>query len=741
MLNPYLIRTMSAWSLGVVSLLLGYVGGPFGRYVDQPLASIPLLHFLAPAAPSVAALFATALVLPVIDIYRRNDTLPRWSFAPAGGAVLLIGAYNFFSIVDFTSGLDPLTAIWRAGISVTLLGIVAIGLGAMLLVVRPLPGTAPVKSDPDGTWKAKWWDMREAAKVLSVAGGLILGEACIPSREKFMWGYAALLTALPDGHILSIAGSGAGKGVGIVVPNCLGRAGPIVVHDPAGETLAIVKEHRQRIGRTVRVVSINADTDGVNILSWLNPGARTFVGDVRTVVSWFDRGDDGGSDEDSSFGGLARTLCASLIMHVMTFSAIPPEQRTLKKVRELGCSQRLRDILMTMTSAEASQIANGAMTNGANIVLRTMESAETYAGVNMHFDKLTQFIEGNEAILCGEGIAPGKRFKLSDILEGTTDFFICIPTDILDSTPQIARVLLGSLATMFLRQNKKAKFDTLFIVDEMPRLGHLKVLESARDTARKYALYLWAICQDIGQLKKAYGEEGFISWMASMAVKQFFGVNDLETAKYLSEYCGTYTALVESKGISITNNMGSSAGSGGSSKNKSTNTQPVEVLLIAPSELISRMAKGKDRKTIEQLLLVRGEDPLRCGLVKYYVRPELLALASANPFFSATAAKRQLRRFGGPALAALGLLGVLVAGLLAPIPLRSNDMARVTEATRAYVQYSGNYRRIDDIPSGTRLRIISEPRKDGFVEISVMADMQEIRALVPTSLLRYQRPL
>jgi len=121
-----------------------------------------------------------------------------------------------------------------------------------------------IRRDPNGPFRAHWWPMKEARKAMSDKSGLILGVACVPSDETDEVERAPLLRWSPDGHLLTVAGSGAGKGVSVVVPNCLGWAGPVVVHDPAGETLAIVRAHRQRMGQTVRVVSLRDDTDGVN---------------------------------------------------------------------------------------------------------------------------------------------------------------------------------------------------------------------------------------------------------------------------------------------------------------------------------------------------------------------------------------------------------------------------------------------------------------------------------------------
>ena len=48
-----------------------------------------------------------------------------------------------------------------------------------------------------------------------------------------------------------------------------------------------------------------------------------------------------------------------------------------------------------------------------------------------------------------------------------------------------------------------------------------------------YGLQRWPILQDMGQLKDLYGERAG-TFIANAGVQQVFGVNDFETAKWLS---------------------------------------------------------------------------------------------------------------------------------------------------------------------------------------------------------------
>ena len=60
-----------------------------------------------------------------------------------------------------------------------------------------------------------------------------------------------------------------------------------------------------------------------------------------------------------------------------------------------------------------------------------------------------------------------------------------------------------------------------------------------------YGIQLWPILQDMSQLKDLYGTRAG-TFIANAGVQQVFGVNDLETAKWLSQSIGQQTTAYRS---------------------------------------------------------------------------------------------------------------------------------------------------------------------------------------------------
>ena len=53
------------------------------------------------------------------------------------------------------------------------------------------------------------------------------------------------------GHLMTIASTGAGKGVGCIIPALLRHSGPVVVIDPKGENYAVTARARKEMGQQV----------------------------------------------------------------------------------------------------------------------------------------------------------------------------------------------------------------------------------------------------------------------------------------------------------------------------------------------------------------------------------------------------------------------------------------------------------------------------------------------------------
>ena len=84
---------------------------------------------------------------------------------------------------------------------------------------------------------------------------------------------------------------------------------------------------------------------------------------------------------------------------------------------------------------------------------------------------------------------------------------------------------------------RKPKNRVCFLLDEFYALGYLSEIDIALGAYAGYGVSVWAILQNLVQLRDMYGNnwENFIS---SCGVRHFFNLNDNTTLEYLSRLFG-----------------------------------------------------------------------------------------------------------------------------------------------------------------------------------------------------------
>jgi type IV secretion system protein VirD4 len=149
------------------------------------------------------------------------------------------------------------------------------------------------------------------------------------------------------------------------------------------------------------------------------------------------------------------------------------------------------------------------------------------------------------------------------------------------------------------------------------------ILETARDTGRKYGINLCLLYQSLGQLSQNWGHPGRQAWFDAAYLRLFSHIQDYEAADFLSKACGEFTAL----GDSFTTGTGSSSGSDyrSHSRHNSTSQQQLARRLIKPEEILQGMRYD------EQIVLIQNAPPLRCGRAIYFRRPEMVAHVKGGP--------------------------------------------------------------------------------------------------------------
>ena len=413
-------------------------------------------------------------------------------------------------------------------------------------------------------------------------------------------------------HMLFFAGSGGYKTTSNVIPTALRYCGPLICLDPSTEVAPMVVEHRrERLGRQVMVLDPTNPIMGFNVLDGIETSKQKeqdIVGIAHMLLSESVRFE---SSTGSYFQSQAHNLLTGLLAHVM----LSPEyagRRNLRSLRQI-VSEPETSVLAMLRDVQQNS-ASKFISETLGVFVNMTE--QTFSGVYSTASKDTQWLslDNYAALVCGN------TFKPSDLISGKKDVFLNIPASILRSYPGIGRVIVGSLINAMIEADGAFERRALFMLDEVDLLGYMRVLEEARDRGRKYGISMMLLYQSVGQLERHFGKDGAVSWIDGCAFASYSAIKALETARNVSAQCGEMT--VEVKGSS--RNIGWDTKNSASRKSESLNFQRRP--LIMPHEITQSMRKD------EQIIVVQGHSPIRCGRAIYFRRKEMDEAARANRF-------------------------------------------------------------------------------------------------------------
>jgi type IV secretion system protein VirD4 len=583
--------------------------------------------------------YVTAAAIGVIFLFAANGAA---NIKAAGwGVVIGCVATIFIAVLHEATRLANIADIVPSGQSVlayadpaTMLGAATVflaGVFAMRVVLRgnaAFADAAPrrIRGKRAVHGEADWMSMVESRRLFPDAGDIVIGERYRVDRDSVSrvafradrretWGAGGKTPLLCfDGsfgssHGIVFAGSGGYKTTSVTIPTALKWGGGVVVLDPSSEVAPMVVEHRRRSGRKVIVLDPTNSATGFNALDWIGRFGATREEDIVAVATWIMTDNArAASARDDFFRASAMQLLTALIADVCLSGHTDAKDQTLRRVRA-NLSEpepKLRERLTRIYEQSESTFVR------ENVAVFVNMTPETFSGVYANAVKETHWLSyPNYAALVS-----GDSFSTDELATGVTDIFIALDLKVLESHPGLARVVIGSFLNAIYNRNGEVAGRTLFLLDEVARLGYLRILETARDAGRKYGISLALIFQSIGQMREAYGgRDASSKWFESASWISFAAINDPETAEYISKRCGDSTVEVDQ-----TNR---SSGMKGSSRSRSK--QLTRRPLILPHEVM-RM-RGD-----EQIVFTAGNAPLRCGRAIWFRREDMKACVGQNRF-------------------------------------------------------------------------------------------------------------
>ncbi len=424
-------------------------------------------------------------------------------------------------------------------------------------------------------------------------------------------------------HVVVIAPTRSGKGVGLIIPTLLSWSESCVVHDPKGELWQLTSGWRsQNIGPCYLFNPVSSEFHvRINPLDEIRIGTPNEVSDAQNLASIII--DPAGKGLNDHWTKSAHSLMTGLLLHVLHMKDKQGEIASMHDVsRALSDPEKdanaLFEDMATNTWHENGQRQETVAAAGQDMLNKPKGERGSVLSTAVSFLSVYRdpLIAANTS---------DATLRIRDLVDGDkpVSLYIMLREEDKDRLMPVARVLLTQLIRVLLRpelqfENGKQvppyKHRLLLLLDEFPSFGKLGVLEEALSYIAGYGIKAYLIMQDMSQLWKSYGRDESI--ISNSHVRVVYTPNKVETAEYISRMVGQTTVVKED--ISASGRRYSS-----SLKNVTTRFSEVSRSLITPDEVLrlkgpTKAGDGSILSAGEMITFIAGHAPIKGTQILYF---------------------------------------------------------------------------------------------------------------------------
>ena len=306
-----------------------------------------------------------------------------------------------------------------------------------------------------------------------------------------------------DRHLVTVAGSRAGKGVSVILPNLALYRGSMLVLDPKGENATATAERRGEgkgipnggLGQKVYVLDPfnQADVRGVyraqfNPMDGLNPNDReSFVDDCDSIADALVMAT--ARDTNDHWNSSARLVLRGFIAWVASASSGARDLGEVRRLLHLKPDE-FDDLLADMMDAHDRAFGVPAEMAGALLGMGADEQGSVLSTVRTNIVFLSSPPMAD--MLKSGGRQPDlKRWKF----DGVT-IYLCLPAGRLHRHARFFRLFINRLLAAVESTRKKPNTDAIMVLDEVHVLGHMNALEVAAGLIAGYGARIHTFWQD-----------------------------------------------------------------------------------------------------------------------------------------------------------------------------------------------------------------------------------------------------
>ena len=347
-----------------------------------------------------------------------------------------------------------------------------------------------------------------------------------------------------DRHVLTVAGSRAGKGVSLIVPNLLFWPGSVLAIDPKGELATLTASRRSAEGS-----EWSAPMDGEGEVYALDPfalvtgAAKNFAKAAFNPMAGLDPNTDAGAD-------LAYQIADALIIQADGEGAFWTQSARsylravimwVAKNEEAASAHllRVRELLMLSKDDRATLFAE---MKACDIPIVARMGAAMEGRAYNEAGSILSACEAQTTFLEGEGmrrVLTGSSFRFEELKRKRVTIYLCLPATRLATHGRWLRLMVAMAFEAMERTGPKEedKPAVLFCLDEFAALGRMESVEKAAGQIASFGVKLWPVVQDLTQLVRDY-KEAWETFMGNAGCLTFWGNTDITTSEHVAKRLG-----------------------------------------------------------------------------------------------------------------------------------------------------------------------------------------------------------
>jgi type IV secretion system protein VirD4 len=441
-------------------------------------------------------------------------------------------------------------------------------------------------------------------------------------------------------HLVLFGPNGTGKGMRILVPAMLTISGKsIVLLDPKAQLAAMTAKYRHEQGDDVKILDpfgVLADiadaepevyryliendlvkSAGFNPLANLDPDADTFYEDAAVIGSALIKIEG----NDPHWPESAQGLVVGLIMWEKLRNG---DRAHLENVRQMLTEPDEWEVEPDGTKRERQ--VRGLRVTATQMVKHGGFEIKSLAGrflrENNELDSIQSTADTQTRWLLSRPLRADLKKNGIDFRELKTGsrpmtVYVIVPSKFIEEHSIWLRLVISEALRASLTTGGRR---VLLILDEFAALGHLKIIEQLWGVTRDYRVQMWAILQDLVQLKGIY-KDRWETILGMAGVVQGFTPGEMTTAEWMSKRTGETTIITSSY------NNGESSSINNDSKSTGLSYQPAKRPFRLPQDFFSM----KEGYAVAWLAGVANTVPLYVPLYKQIVQANARALP--NPYY------------------------------------------------------------------------------------------------------------